>query len=277
MPSEKSKFDLLYGRKPVQLFLEKSPRRAFRLLLDRRLNPQQADKFQRLARGRSIEVRPMDRHRLDQMTDQAVHQGVALEAEPLRIRPATQLVDLCHRAKSDAGRISAAGAPSAGVSDAGRVGLLILDGVTDPQNFGAICRLADGFGLTAVVFEPKGSPPFGGAAYKASAGALDFVPLYGAPDLPGTVKTLRSHGLFVLGLDPAGGVTLSDLAAYPTPAGTDLRRIGIVLGSEDRGMRPGVKAQCHVVCAIPMKGRIGSLNVSSAASAVCFWWSELGQ
>ena len=243
--------EILYGRKPVQLFLEKSPRKPVRLWLDRRLNPQVQDKFSRLARGRSIPVSPVDPGQLDRITHRAVHQGVAVEADPIRVRNVSDI------------QISRGPAPAA---------LLALDAVTDPQNFGAICRTAESFGLGGVIFESREAPPLGGAAYKASAGAIDFLPLYAVSNLAEALRTVKSKGLTIVGLDAKTLISLHELDKHK---GTD--RVVFVLGSEGRGIQARVKSVCDIQCAIPIKGHVGSLNVSAAAAVACFWWTGRGR
>lgn len=186
----------------------------------------------------------MDRGQIDRLTGRAVHQGVALEAQPLPLHGASKLFSILNRPLC----------------------LAALDGVTDPQNFGAVCRSAEAFGLQGAVFESKHSPPLGGAAYKASAGALDFLPLYAVQSLPEVLRQIKSKGVRMIGFDAKARTALPD-AKMPS-------RVCLVLGSEGGGLRPGVRSICDDVCAIPMKGKVGSLNVSAAASAAFFWWSS---
>ncbi|OGH57083.1 MAG: hypothetical protein A3I06_14655 [Candidatus Lindowbacteria bacterium RIFCSPLOWO2_02_FULL_62_12] len=243
-----NKFDVLYGRRPVQLFLEKSPRRPARLWIDRRLSRDVADKFSRLARGRSAAITPAAPGQLDRLTNHAVHQGVALEADPLRLRNVSDLFGLLSKSKIQ--------------NPKSKIAWLALDEVTDPQNFGAICRTAECFGLAGVLFETKTAPPLGGAAYKASAGALDFLPLFPVSSLHETLKTLKSKSVAIAGLDARAPAPLSRLSLGPA--------VVFVLGSEGRGIRPQIRSICDGLFCIPMRGRVGSLNVSAAAAAVCF-------
>ncbi|MBI4178805.1 RNA methyltransferase [bacterium] len=236
--------ECIYGRQPVQLFLQKSPRRSQVLWLDRKLDAKIRDRFTRLARGRSVAVRAVDRGQIDRITGRAVHQGVALETEPLAVHGLSKLFSVL-----------------------GRPGLVLaaIDGVTDPQNFGAVCRSAEAFGLDGILFEPSHSPPLGGAVYKASAGAVEFLNLYGVDSLPDALRKIKTKGVRLVGLDASGPSALTD---QPSAGATCW-----ILGSEDRGLRPGVRSVCDAVSAIPMRGRVGSLNVSAAA-AVAFFFSR---
>lgn len=237
--------EILYGKNPVQLFLQKSPRKAFRVWLDRRLDDETRNKFARLARGRSAEVRLVDRGQIDRLTGRAVHQGVAVEAQPLRLQNPVKLSGMVSNSKCC---------------------FLAVDGVTDPQNFGAICRSAEAMGVSGVIFEAKRSPPLGGAAYKASAGALDFLAVFSVPSLTETLRQMKSKGVWLIGLDARAARSLAD----EQPRG----RMCLIVGSEDHGLRPGVQSLCDITCVIPMKGKVGSLNVSAAASAAIFWWAH---
>lgn len=251
----KSQTEILYGRRPVQLFLEKSPRRPLRIWIDRRLDPKIVDKFSRLARGRSAPAVLVDPGQIDRLAPNAVHQGVVAEAAPLRLQPVGELVGILKKPDP---------------CGSGALSLLILDSVTDPQNFGAICRTAEGAGINGVIFESKQSPPLGGAAYKASAGALDYLSLFSAPNLTDAVRAIKSHGVKIVGMDAGSKIDLRRMAEHGIPPE---RHAGFVLGSEGRGIRPQIRSLCDLLCAIPMQGRVGSLNVSAAAAVVCFWRS----
>ena len=257
MQSESKTADLLYGRKPVQLFLEKSPRRALRLWIDRRLDPQIMEKFSRLARGRTVKITPVDPGQIDRLARHAVHQGVALEAEPLRLHDMSDLLGFLKKSEIQ--------------NPKSAIAFLALDGVTDPQNFGAICRSAECFGMSGVIFEARHSPPLGGAAYKASAGALDFLTLYAVSNLAEAIRAIRSKSTVIVGLDAGAKSSLDGILKSQR---TLPDRLGLVLGSEGRGIRPQIKSICDFLCSIPMAGQVGSLNVSAAAAAVSFWWSS---
>ncbi len=255
MPSANA--DVLYGRRPVQLFLEKSPRRARRLFIDRRLSRDIVEKFSRLARGRSAPIALVDSGQIDRLSDGGVHQGVALEADPLRLRGISDLLSLIKHPSSP---------PAQGRSNFPAV-FLALDSVTDPQNFGAVARSADAFGLGGLVFESRHAPPFGGAAYKASAGAIEFVPLFSVSNFSETLRTIKSDRVRIVGLDAGGKSPLGDCLARE-----DVRphALVLVLGSEGRGIQKSVKSLCTEICSIPMSGHVGSLNVSAAAAVACY-------
>jgi 23S rRNA (guanosine2251-2'-O)-methyltransferase len=138
--------------------------------------------------------------------------------------------------------------------------LLVLDGVQDPQNLGAVLRVAEAAGAGVVVPE-RGSAPLSEAVSRSSAGAVERVPVFRAGNLRRFLDRLKDQGFRVVGLDPAGS------SLYAEDLTGDL---ALVLGSESRGIRRLVREGCDVVVSLPMRGRVASLNVSTAAAAAAF-------
>ncbi len=134
--------------------------------------------------------------------------------------------------------------------------LVLLDGVTDPRNYGAILRTALALGAHGVVSEKRRSAPLSPLALKASAGAALKLPIVQVPNLPRTLEALKARGVWVYGLDPRGQKTLEEL---------DHRRpLALVLGSEGEGMRRLVREGCDEVFRIPIRPEAESLNVAVA-------------
>ncbi len=144
--------------------------------------------------------------------------------------------------------------------DRGHRLLLVLDGVEDPQNLGAVLRVAEGVGAVVAVPE-RGSAPLSEAVARSSAGAVERVPVVRVGNLRRFLDRLKVEGFRVVGLDAAG----TDL--YRVDLTGDL---ALVLGAEGRGMRRLVRDGCDVVARLPMRGEIGSLNVSAAAAAAAY-------
>jgi 23S rRNA (guanosine2251-2'-O)-methyltransferase len=140
--------------------------------------------------------------------------------------------------------------------------LILLDGVTDVRNMGALVRTAECAGAHAVIIPEKGVAPVNADAIKASAGALSRLPICREPYIPGTISFLKECGLEVLALDDKGQKTI-----YETNFNKPL---AVVMGSEDKGITPASLKLSDQVVSIPMKGRIGSLNVSVAAGVTLF-------
>jgi 23S rRNA (guanosine2251-2'-O)-methyltransferase len=143
--------------------------------------------------------------------------------------------------------------------------LIALDGVEDPQNLGAILRVAEAAGAGGLILTRRRAPPLSPAVARASAGALEWLPVARVPNLPRALKQMKSKGFWVFGSEPEAP---DDLFRLPE------RVIGgdrvVVLGAEGRGLRPGIASVLDHRVRIPMAGRIASLNVSTAAAVVLF-------
>lgn len=187
-----------------------------------------------LAGMRPVETTPKDLDRL--LGADAVHQGVALEVEPVS---------------------------RFGLKDIKNPQLLvILDQVTDPHNVGAILRTACAFGADAVVTTARHSPRETGVMAKAASGALDLVPLIEVRNLGNTIQDLKDSGMDVLGFDSE--------ATAPLRPRTATGPLAIVLGAEGKGLRQRTRELCSEMVRLDMPGPIKSLNVSNAAAIALF-------
>jgi 23S rRNA (guanosine2251-2'-O)-methyltransferase len=159
----------------------------------------------------------------------------------------------------------AAPLPEADLDDLVRGGpfLVALDGVTDPGNLGAVLRSAECAGVTGAILPRHRAVHVTPAATKAAAGAIEHVPIAVVGGLPAALSRLRDAGVHVVGLDGAAGTSLYDVAGGDGP-------VCLVLGAEGRGLSRLVRERCDEVVAIPLQGRLGSLNVSAAAALACF-------
>jgi 23S rRNA (guanosine2251-2'-O)-methyltransferase len=179
-----------------------------------------------------------ERARMDQMLGRdVVHQGIALLADPLAPPALAQVME--------------------------RPGpLLVLDQVTDPRNIGAILRSAAAFGAAGVITQDRNAPEETGAMARAASGALETVPLLRAVNLARTLVALKAAGCWVVGLDAGGGKL--DGAALAQ------RRVALVLGAEDTGLRRLTRDTCDEVAGLRMPGGMESLNVSAAAAVALY-------
>jgi 23S rRNA (guanosine2251-2'-O)-methyltransferase len=172
----------------------------------------------------------------------AVHQGLALAAEPLE---PLALEDVAE--------------PAEGL-------LVMLDQVTDPQNVGAVFRSAAAFGARAVILQDRHAPGFSGSLAKASAGAIERVPAVRVVNLARALERLSDLGWRTVGLAGGSGTPLAEvLDGAPTV---------LVLGSEGEGLRRLVGEHCEIMAAIPMPGGFDSLNVSAAAAIALYEASQ---
>jgi 23S rRNA (guanosine2251-2'-O)-methyltransferase len=191
-----------------------------------------------------IEPRVVDARRFDAPLEaQSVHQGAALEVEPL-----------------DWGSVSEICAPR---GDAPRV--LLLDRVSDPHNVGAILRSAEVFGARAVIAPQRHSAPESGALAKAASGALERQPYLRVPNLARAIGTLSDMGYTVLGLDGEGEAELAEGLS-----GLEDMPVALALGAEGPGLRELTVKLCDRRLRITAAGAFGSLNVSNAAAVALY-------
>jgi 23S rRNA (guanosine2251-2'-O)-methyltransferase len=141
--------------------------------------------------------------------------------------------------------------------------LVALDGVTDPQNLGAVLRTAEVAGATGAVLPRHRSAHLTPAAVKAAAGAIEHLPIALVPGVPHLLERASRAGVWTVGLDGAGKTPVFELEVADRP-------IVLVLGAEGRGLSRLTRQRCDVVASIPMRGRLASLNVAAAAAVACF-------
>lgn len=140
--------------------------------------------------------------------------------------------------------------------------VVILDEIEDPQNLGAIVRSAEGAGADGIILPERRSAGLTETVDKVSAGALDHLPVARVPNLVRAMEELKEKGLWLVGAEGSG--------EEPWHAFDYTGPVGIVLGSEGKGLRPLVRKTCDKVLAIPLAGKVGSLNVGAAAAVFLF-------
>jgi 23S rRNA (guanosine2251-2'-O)-methyltransferase len=236
--------DLIYGINAVSEGLRSSRRRPLALVLQRDSQSARLVQLQREAESVGVTVNRRDRRELDRLVGHGHHQGAVLEIEPFAYLSLDDLL----------GRWRASEEPAF---------FLILDGITDPHNLGAILRSADGAGCHGVIVTKDRACPVTAVVDKVSAGALEHVPLCQVTNLARTLDALRKEGVWVYGL--AGEESASPLYT------TDLRgNLALVVGSEGSGLRPNTRVHCDLLLAIPLCGKVPSLNASVATSVALF-------
>jgi len=142
--------------------------------------------------------------------------------------------------------------------------LIVLDGVEDPHNLGAIVRTAHAAGANALLIPERRSAPLTETVDRASAGALEHLPVARVTNVSQTLEKLKERGFWIYGLDERGP-ELYDRIEYSTPT-------AIVIGGEGSGLHQNVQKHCDLLVRIPMAGAVSSLNVSVAAGVVLFEW-----
>ena len=139
---------------------------------------------------------------------------------------------------------------------------LLLDGVEDPRNFGAVLRVADAGGVHGVVIQAYRSASLSPEAVKASAGASEHIPIAMVPNIKNAIRDMKESGITIVG---------AEADAELLPWETDLSvPLALVMGSEGGGMRKTVREQCDLLVRLPMRGKVNSLNVSVATGIIIF-------
>lgn len=194
-----------------------------------------------LAAERGITVQRVPPDVLDRLAKGGVHQGVVADA-------ADAVVDY---SVEELVR-GASGLPL----------IVVLDGIEDPHNLGAILRTADAAGVDGVVVQNRRAAALGGAAAKASAGAVAHVKIAQVVNIARAIEELKAAGVWTVGL--AGGVdTRYDAIDFTVPT-------AVVVGAEGTGLRRLVRERCDFIAQIPMRGHVSSLNVSVATGVVLY-------
>jgi 23S rRNA (guanosine2251-2'-O)-methyltransferase len=191
-----------------------------------------------LARRAGVPVRFEPRAALERLAGSTAHQGV------IALGAARKYADLEAVAESSL--------------------LVVLDGVEDPHNLGAIIRTAHAAGAGAVVIPERRAASLTDAAGKAAAGALEYLPVARVTNINRTLEDLKARGHWIYGLDERGTDSYDAIDYAPKSV--------IVLGGEGKGLHDQVRKHCDVLVRIPMAGKISSLNVSVAAGIVLFEW-----
>jgi len=188
-----------------------------------------------------VPIRFVQRTELDRMAGNAAHQGV------VAVTSAKQYNDLDDVIEAKRGRYSL---------------IVVLDGVEDPHNLGAILRTADASAADGVVIPERRAAGVTGTVTKASAGASEHLPIAKVTNIARTVEELKDRNVWTVGLDEHGSQTYD---------GLDYRMdCALVLGAEGKGLHDLVKKKCDFLVSIPMLGKVPSLNVSVAAGVVLY-------
>jgi 23S rRNA (guanosine2251-2'-O)-methyltransferase len=227
----------LYGLHAVQAALANPRRKLGRAVLTPRAIESLGSRLLARVRVQTSDLQAIDRL----LPPGAVHQGVAVEAWPLKSLDLEGVL--------------------AGPTEGRRV-VLVLDQLSDPHNVGAILRTAAAFKVTAVVVQDRHAPPQSGALAKAASGALDIIPYIEVVNIARTLDQLADLGFWRIALTGDGETTLAEAA----PAGD----VALVLGSEGAGIRRLVREHCEASAFIPISGKMESLNVSNAAAIALY-------
>jgi 23S rRNA (guanosine2251-2'-O)-methyltransferase len=224
--------DVLFGIHPVRELLSSSPASVERVYVAPAV--QAAERVADEARAHRIAVEVVDRSALDDMTAGGHHQGLAARIRPATFVPFEDLLQVAPRL------------------------LVVLDGITDPQNLGAILRSAEVLGGGGAIVPKHGSAGLTPAVVRASSGAALHLPVCEVVNLVRSLERLKEQGYWIVGLDGAGPSRFQELPS--------LGRAVLLVGGEGKGIRPLVSRACDFLVGIPVRGRVGSLNAAAAAA-----------
>ncbi len=231
---------LLFGIHPVLEAL-RAGRPFERILVAKGAGGSRLQEIIEYCRSASIPIRFEERAALDRLAGSPTHQGVVALGSAYRYTMLERVIE--------GARI-----------------VVVLDGVEDPHNLGAVIRTAYAAGAHAVVVPERRAAGITETVAKAAAGALEYLPVARVANVNRALEILKEHGFWIYGLDERGDRSY-DTVDYSVPA-------ALVLGGEGKGLHHQVRQHCDVLVRIPMAGKISSLNVSVAAGIVLFEWKR---
>ncbi len=239
---DQNQTDLLYGLHPVLEALRAADRGLHRIYVERGRRGRIVDEVLQLAKARQVPVSFETREELDRRAGSARHQGAVGIGSA---KACLALEDLLEK-------VSGIEAPL----------LLVLDGIEDPHNLGAILRTAEAAGAHGVVLPTRRAAGLTATVAKASAGAVEHLSIARVVNVSQAIEKLKSARFWVYGLDMKGNRSYLDVD-YRGP-------VALVIGGEGRGLRPLVASQCDGRVQVPMFGKVESLNASVAAAIVLY-------
>ncbi len=236
------KEEIIYGINPVLEAL-RSSRRAFELFVASGARDNRLERLLKLAAEKGVSVRQREKGDLARLCGTDHHQGVALRVESFAY---VDLADIlaCWRESGESGL------------------LLVLDGVQDPHNLGALIRSAACAGAHGVIIPTDRAAQVTPVVEKVSAGAVETVPIAQVTNIARTLEELKEAGFWIYGADSSAVSSVFD---------QDVRgNVALVIGSEGEGMRPLVQKRCDLLVKIPLKGGVSSLNASVSGGILLF-------
>lgn len=239
--------DRLTGIHAVREALEAG--RAFdRIVIARGRQDTRVEEIVQMARARNVSVRFEDRSQIDRLADTKEHQGIVGLVAPRAAGTIEEIIEAAN---------------AAAAAERGEKGLIVLlDGVEDPHNLGAIVRTSLAAGAHGVVIPERRAAGLTDTVARASAGALSHLPVAKVTNLARTMEELKEAGYWLVGLDEEGDREYTEVD-YLSP-------VGIVMGGEGKGLHELTRKRCDFVVKLPTVGPVKSLNVSVAAGVVLF-------
>lgn len=235
--------DQVEGRHAVRELLLAGTRRTREVVFAAEMDPAPIlDEIIDLAGEAKVPLREISRTKFEALARTDAPQGVLAFAAPL---PSHELDELARR---HGGRVPF---------------LLVLDGVTDPQNLGSILRVAECAGVTGIVLPRHRAARITASVTKTAAGAVEHLPMAQVAGIPAALARLAELQVWTVGLDMVAETTVFDMRVATDP-------VALVLGAEGSGLSRLARERCDVVARIPLAGNLGSLNVATAAAVACY-------
>lgn len=231
----------IYGINPLTEALKRETAEIQRLFIAKGREGEIIRKLIALASAKGIPVVYLKREELGRLVGNTLHQGVAGACHEFSYLTVQEIV--AHRPEGARGDL-----------------IVLLDGITDPQNLGAIIRTGHCFGVNGLIIPENRAASLTASVLKASAGALLYTPVAMVVNMARTIDFLKEQGFWIYGADAAGN---SNHQIFE-----QVKRVALVMGNEGKGIRPLVRKKCDYLVSIPMMGKIDSLNVSVAAGII---------
>lgn len=232
---------LIEGRNPVIEAL-KNDREIDKILINKASKEGSIKKIIALAKENNIVMQNVDRRKLDDMSESHAHQGVIAITSEYKYYELEEILEISKKRNEE---------PF----------FIILDGITDPHNLGSIIRTADAVGAHAVIIPKRRSVHITPIVAKASAGAVEYIPVCKVTNIVNTIKILKENGLWIAAVDMDGDTFYKQNL---------LGALGLVIGSEGAGISRLVKQNCDFTVSMPMSGRVTSLNASVAGGILLY-------
>lgn len=240
--------DIIVGRNPVLEALRDRPTAIEKIFIQQGGHGSVIQEIRSTADEADVPVQHVPSQRIDQMARAQTHQGVVARTAPLQYHDFDEMLSGI--------------APRYEDVEARKPLLVMIDQVTDPQNFGALLRTAAAADVSGVIVPSQHMAPLNATTIKASAGTAGRIPVARVRSLTNSIDRLKERGYWVVGLTGQGQETVWEMDWD--------RPIVLVLGSEGEGMRPSTERKCDFLVSIPMPGAVESLNVSVAGGVAVF-------
>ena len=232
---------IIEGRNPIIEAL-KNNRPIEKIMVNKASKEGSIKKILAMAKENKVIIQEVDRHKLDEMSESHAHRGVIAITSAYRYYDLDEILEIPRQNGED---------PF----------FIILDGITDPHNLGSIIRTADAVGAHAVIIPKRRSVQITPIVAKASAGAVEYLPVCKVTNIVNTIKTLKENGLWIAAVDMDGQTFYQQNLGGP---------LGLVVGSEGEGISRLVKQNCDFTVSMPMSGNVTSLNASVAGGILLY-------